>query len=113
MSGLRSIRNYSFEFKMLVIEEVLSGEISKEAASRKYGIKGHSTISKWIRKFGHNTMPMSLPEKADLKERIKELEKLLEYERLKRVAYEEMIKIAERELKISIRKKSDSKQSKK
>ena len=47
----------------------------------------------------------------ELRERIKELEQLLEYEQLKRKASETMIDVAEEELKITIRKKSDSKQS--
>jgi hypothetical protein len=37
----------------------------------------------------------------------------LEEERLKRIGYQTMIDIAEKELKIDIRKKSDTKQSEK
>ncbi len=42
---------------------------------------------------------------AKLKQRIKELEKALEYSELKATAYSTMIDVAEEELKISIRKK--------
>jgi hypothetical protein len=45
-----------------------------------------------------------------LENKVKELEKLLDYERLRTTALNTMIDIAERELKISIRKKSGAKQ---
>jgi hypothetical protein len=48
MSGLNF---YSEALKRSIVIEVHSGQISKEEARRKYGIKGHSTILKWIRKF--------------------------------------------------------------
>ena len=116
MSGLRSSIHYSYSFKMKVVNEVLSGDISKEAASRKYGIRGHCTISKWIRKLDRSHYPsirMKLSDLSSEQKRIKELEEALAYEKLKSRAYEEMISIAEEQLKISIRKKFDTKQSKK
>ena len=54
----------------------------------------------------------SLNEK-DLQTKIKRLERELEDAQLRAEAYSKMIDIAERELKISIRKKSNTKQSKK
>jgi hypothetical protein len=45
-----------------------------------------------------------------LEEKIRELEKSLDYERLKSLALNTMIDIAERDLKISIRKKHGTKQ---
>jgi transposase len=45
----------------------------------------------------------------ELQKRIKELEKQLETAQLKAEGYELMIEIAEKELKIPIRKKSDTK----
>ena len=45
----------------------------------------------------------------ELESKIKELEKLLEHEKLRTTALNTMIDIAERELKISIRKKSGAK----
>ncbi len=56
---------------------------------------------------------MSSKERADnkkLEQRIKELEKQLEYAKMKDVALNTLIDVAETELKISIRKKSGSKQ---
>lgn len=56
---------------------------------------------------------MSSKERADnkkLEKRIKELEKQLEMAKMKNIALETLIDVAETELKISIRKKSGSKQ---
>jgi len=47
MTGL----NYYSESLKREVVQVQSRQITKEEARRKYGIKGHSTILKWIRKF--------------------------------------------------------------
>ena len=112
MSGLRTSKHYDLKFKLQVIDEVISGRMSKEEASRTFGIKGHCTIAKWIHRFVGNSVSMQHSNNESNLKRIKELEQLLEHERLKRIAAEQMINIAEQELKISIRKKSDTKQLK-
>lgn len=115
MSGLTI---YSESFKMKVINEVLSGKITKEEARRKYHIGGKSTVLKWIRKFESirlmHISPMSIEKesKKDLLKRIKQLELQLENERLHRMGLSKMIDIAEEQLNISIRKKSVTKQPK-
>lgn len=113
MSGLKASNNYSLEFKLKAIEEVRLGHLSKMEVSKKYGIEGHSTISKWIRKLECKTSTLSKKSHHDLKLKILELEKQLEEERIRRIVAEETINVAEDEFKISIRKKFDSKQSKK
>lgn len=116
MSGLKGSVSYSYSFKMKVLEEVLSGRESKVSASRRYGIKGHSTIAKWLRKLDESNLHFTVKEssnKKDNESRIRDLEAALAFEKLKSRAYEEMIKIAESELNISIEKKFDTKQSKK
>ena len=50
------------------------------------------------------------PEELVLEAKVKELEKALEYEKLRSLALDTMINIAEDKLKISIRKKSGTKQ---
>ena len=113
------VNQYSEEFKLKVVHEVLRSELSQESCRKKYGIKGHSTISKWIRKFGMSSEPIYMSKKnknerlSELKSEIKLLRMELSYEKLKSEAFSEMIDIAEEELKISIRKKSGAKQSKK
>jgi transposase-like protein len=42
---------YSEEFKLKVVEEVLTGKYSKAEASRIYGIKGKSSILEWTRQY--------------------------------------------------------------
>ena len=111
-------RNYfSEEEKLRIIQEVLSGRISKEEARSKYEIKGHSAILNWMRSFGISSLKTVEQLKASKKEehvdaRIKELEEALKASELKAEAYSKMIDIAEQEFKIKIRKKSDTKQSK-
>lgn len=122
---MKSQKNtYSNAFKLRVIEEVLSGDLSKEQAQRKHGIRGKSAILNWMRKFGLSEQ-IRLPDnfermkeeeeidKESLNKRIKELERDLEDAKLKAEGYSRMIDIAERELKIKIRKKSSTKQSEK
>jgi transposase len=116
MSGLNF---YSEALKRSIVIEVHSGQISKEEARRKYGIKGHSTILKWIRKFEgpvsqtNCLMDIDKFDKKELIKRIKELERQLEDEQIRSLGYSRMIDIAEEQLKVSIKKKSDTKQSKK
>ena len=115
MAGLVS---YSENFKRKVVAEVLSGQISKEEARRRYHIAGHCTVLKWIRKFEkqeHCLRPMksnSHRSKEALLKRIKELERQVEDEKLRSEAFSLMIDIAEQELDIEIRKKPGTKQSK-
>lgn len=114
MTGLKF---YSEALKRRAIQEVLSGNISRREANRRYGIKGHSTISKWICNlevhdpFNNLIMDNEKFSKDDLIKRIKELEDRLESEKLRSDGLSKMIDIAENLLKISIRKKSGTKQS--
>lgn len=97
-----------------MIEEAKRGDLSLTELSKKYGIRGHCTISKWMRKLDGKMTALKRKDNEndhDLRNRIKDLEKLLEYEKLKRLAAETMIEVAEKELNISIRKKSETKQS--
>jgi transposase-like protein len=117
---MEKVNQYTDDFKIRIVEEVLSGKITKEECRYRYGIKGNSTVLRWIRKFtgSYNRFPdMSIKseseETARLQEQLRLLKNELEYERLRSTSYLEMIKIAEEDLKISIRKKSGAKQSKK
>lgn len=115
---------FSKAFKIKVIEEVLSGEISKEQARKKYSIKGKSAILNWMRKFEYaidkpsikHIIPMKCSEdlsEEQLKKRVKELERALEDAQIKAEIYSRAIDIAEKTFKIKIRKKPSSNQSKK
>ncbi len=116
MSGFKQ---YSESLKRKVVFQVQSGQLTQAEANTKYGIKGHSTILKWIRKFEEpdpyfqNLMDYNKSDKTELIKRIKELERQLEDEQIRSLGYSKMIDIAEEQLKIPIRKKPDTKQSRK
>jgi transposase-like protein len=114
---IKGRKTYSKEFKLQVVTEVERGLITKEEARRKYGINGKSAILYWQRMF--NKLPerqATRLKKSNKKvsqqkvnnpyeQRIKELEKQLAEEKLKTLVYTTIIDIAEKELKIPIRKK--------
>jgi transposase len=123
-------RHYPLEFKHAVIKEYLAGGIGHRALLRKYDIRINAGIVRWMRQLGYaevpvkdrylpSTKPLSLPSKKPNKatstasilqeQRIKELERLLEDEQLRSEAYRRIIEIAEKDLNIPIRKKSDTK----
>ena len=111
---------YSEELKLEVIKLVLEKKLTKAAAMRRYSIKGHSTICKWIKKYGN--LPdisnkkgaiMSNPEQKlkEYKAKIKELEKQLskkeaelEDKDLEARLYKRMIMLAEEVFDIKIKK---------
>jgi len=104
--------------------EYLTTTITVKELQRKYGFNGVGTLYQWIRKFD-----LSQPSEAELKvngimkkersktsreqeleDKVRELEKQLEYQKLKARAYEKIVEIAERKFSISIRKKFGPKQ---
>ena len=115
---------YSEDFKWKVVQEVLSGKLTKEEARRVYNIKSNCAVLYWMRKFSGNdnyrqggTSLSSKPEMYNMKElskkdkRIQELEKELERERLRADLWQEIVKIAEKDLNIDIAKKFGANQS--
>jgi transposase len=112
-------REYSEAFKRKVVSEVENGTLTREAARRKYDIGGGSTVDRWCRKYGNferlgvRITVQSSNERDEtkaLKERIRKLEAALADEKLRSMAFETMIEVAERELKVPIRKKPGAKQ---
>lgn len=119
--------HYDRKFKLKVIKEYLETGCSKMSLLRKYDIRFKSAIQTWMRilgykdlngpsqkfKFGEITFtPLPKLQKntlTDLEKRIHELERQLEDEKLRSEAYARMIEKAEKELKISIRKKTATK----
>lgn len=115
---MKRVNEYPDDFKFRIVKQVLEGELTKAECRRKYGIKGHCTVLKWIRKFEKMYEPLIMKndkktELENLKQQLKVLKMALDYEKLKSQSYLEMIKLAEEELKIPIRKKPGAKQSKK
>jgi transposase len=117
MKEVKCVR-YTEAFKLHVVREIESGRLSHSEASRRYGILGHSTIVKWIRKYpprGREKGLMRMAEKEieqlRLENEIKELKQELEDARFKNVVLETLVDVAERELEIPIRKKYGAKRS--
>ena len=125
----RSQRDYPLSFKLAVVQEVESGAITNNGAMRKYGIQGHGTVLNWCRKFGNFDREMvvsKMNKEKTPQQRIFELEQ--ENERLRRQnaflqkevedatdkagILDMIIKIAEEELHLPIRKKLPPEQSK-
>ena len=107
-----SIR-YSEAFKQSVVREYERGILNKAQIKAKYGIGGKSRVLDWCRKYGKLVYPTGntgRSMKDPQKHRIKDLEKQLEEARLKVLAYEKLISIAEKEEGISILKKDAAKQ---
>lgn len=118
--------SFSESERRAIIEEYLQGGQTKVEIWRHYtGYSDeHGQILRWMRQLGYvertihrrlvssYSMPAtnkSQPSVEELQQRIKQLERQLEDSQLKEEAYRRMIDIAEKELKISIKKKSDTK----
>lgn len=120
----RKVNHFTDEFKFMVIQEYLNSDISLAELKNKHSIRGNGCVSDWMRKFGTSEVTVEqinlqrtmskeeekTPRERKLEAKVKELEKALEHERLRTLALDTMINIAERDLKISIRKKSGTKQ---
>lgn len=121
---------YSLEERQYIIDEYISSGMRKSEIWKKYtgSSNEHGNLIRWMRQLGYEIPQkyftleepkekmMSKPKitteaNIDLKKRIKELEKALIDSELRASAYDTMITIAEKELKINIRKKSYTKQS--
>ena len=48
----RTQKDYTLAFKLQVLDEVEKGELSQDAAQRKYGIQGNAKSLVWLRKHG-------------------------------------------------------------
>jgi transposase len=130
--GKRSpMKEYPETFKRKVVEEYLANGGAKTTLLAKYGIKFRSAVQTWMKQLGYEDIhkkvsyleiknhielaakyskkPTSAQQDdAELQKRIKELERQLEDEKLRSEAYRRMIDIAERELNVPIRKKSNT-----
>lgn len=118
-------KTYPEELKKRAVFRVLSGELRKSEARREYGIPGSTTVDKWLEKYGHGILSEhkellaqmgrrkqntavkgEMPEAETLRREVARLRKDLRAAELRAEAYSMMIDIAERELKVAIRKKS-------
>lgn len=119
----RKVNHLPDELKLKIVHEYLNTGVGRDELQSKYGFGGNNCISNWMRKFGLNspdkhqiqlqqTMTkesQKTPRERELEKKVKQLEKELEHEKLRTLALDTMINIAERELNIPIRKKSGAK----
>jgi transposase len=114
-------------FKRMVIEEYLATKCSKMELLRKYNIHFKSAIQTWMKKLGYEdterhqrvkfdvSLPLTLAMSTksenvrELQKKIQELEQQLQDEKLRSEAYSRIIDKAEKELKVSIKKKHNTK----
>ena len=121
----KEISHYSEEFKWQVVQEVLTGKLTKEAARIAYGIKSNCAILYWMRKYSDkedyrhthsstNDLPQmyNSKEQQALKERIKQLEEELRRANLRADLWHKMIEVAGEQLQIDIKKKYGAQPSK-
>lgn len=128
--GLKNPSEFDWFERKQIVEEYLQSNKTKREIWEKYTgqTQEGGSLLNWIRKLGYedkqkpfnlvlsSDLEMAKKDKVvaseyELKERIKQLEKALLNSELRATAYETMIEIAEKELKINIRKKSNTKQS--
>lgn len=124
--------------KHLIIQEMLETGCTKREIWKKYTghEEEHGHLLRWMRKLGYvdsiptrrlnfvsNMLQMTIKksndefpetfEKHQLKKRIEELEKQLKDAEIKAIAFSTMVDVAEKEFNINIRKKYNTKPSKK
>jgi transposase len=118
------VNHFLDSVKLQVVQEYLSTDQSQKEVMLRYNIRGKNTITKWMRKFDlqapsqqqielQRTMAKEIEKTAkeqELESKVQQLQQQLEYEKLRTLALNTMIDIAERDLKITIRKKSGAKQ---
>jgi len=131
-------RYFTEEEKHKIIQELISTQCTKAELWEKYTGREeeHGQLLRWMRKLGYNTgiktrrpniapNPGSMPrekktdhsidpkdesfETLQMKKRIADLEKQLKDAELKAIAFSTMVDIAEKEFKIPIRKKLNTK----
>ena len=106
-------RRYSLSFKQHVVRELEEGGVTKNWIRKKYGIKGGSTLYKWICKFGkyhliNQVIRIETMEEKDrvkqLEEEIKKLKLALADSLLAQQCLEELIDEANKEYKTDLKK---------
>lgn len=119
---LKSTR-YSESFKEAVVAEYYTSELSLSELSRKHGIPGKSTVRNWLHRTNMAELvkplnkvtleSMKRSKESDKDQRIKELEKALEFEKDKNLILNRFIELSEKELGITLPKKPFTNRSKK
>lgn len=124
----RVYKTYSEELKKQAVFKVLSGALRKSEAVREYAIGSTTSLDRWIERYGHGILSEhkellahmgsrkkkeavkgEMPELEALRRELAEANKRVRAAELRAEAYSLMIDLAEKELKVAIRKKSATK----
>jgi transposase-like protein len=84
-AGLNHGIRYSEAFKMGAVREIEQRDLPLDEVRRRFGIKGKTTILRWVRKYGNGSRgvrirvekPEEIDERKQLKERVRLLERAL------------------------------------
>lgn len=127
MEEKKNRKRFSEEFKLSVLRDYYSSGMSMRACYKKYHVS-QSAFLYWLKQYESETKDLSLQESQEeeymsnrskesykdenleLKKRIRDLEKALEFSKLETLARDMMIDKAEAYFDIQIRKKSGAKQ---
>lgn len=103
----RTQKDYSLAFKLSVIEEVESGNMTYKEVQRKYGIQGKSTVLTWLRKHGRLNWENKelMKERQTPHQKLRELEKKVKRLEMEKEILNRTIDIADDMLGTQIRKK--------
>ncbi len=107
-----------------IVQEYLTTEISQPELMKKYNFGGRNTLYRWMKYLGITKQDVEQikqdsvmasdssksPKELELEHKIRLLEDELNKEKLKTAALTTLIDIAERDLKIDIKKKRGGKQ---
>ena len=106
---------YTEEFKHRIVQEVLSGKLNKNQASKMYGIRGNATILYWIRQLQGEPTDVNKPkqlanfaemkqniEDKKLQDQLKETKELLRLAELRADLWQRAVEIAEDKFQIDI-----------
>jgi transposase-like protein len=123
-TGRRTIIRYSEAFKLKVLKEIESGQITQSQAVKKYGITHDATVHYWIKKYSKHhllqrvvriEMPNEIKQSEiikQLKEEKRKLESALAQTQVKLIVYETLVDVAGRELNMDLKKTFGSGQRK-
>ena len=120
MKETKDYRKYSIGLKIKIAEEYLSGKFSYSVGAEKYGLKNKGVVREFVKWYKKNPDIERMKQEAKQEvckssdgegEVIRVLKEELALARLRAMALETMIDVAEDELGIAIRKKSGAEQS--
>jgi len=120
----RKVKRFPDELAYKIALEYLTTDISQSELKKKYGFKGTMSLYRWISKFGLSKPSdkefelkkamgkeqSKTAKELKLESELDSLKKELELEKLRTLALSTLIDVAERDLKIPIRKKRGAKQ---